>query len=81
MMARVFTHFDDHQFRLSHMTAPKGRGSWAFQFSLGNKDAWFAMGSCTLAEAKAQARYEAASRVAALRPGAKQFSVVIDILP
>jgi hypothetical protein len=80
-MARISVHFDDHQFRVSHRRAPRGQGCWAFQFSLGNKDAWFAMGSCSLTEAKAQARYEATSRVAALRPNAKQFSVVVDILP
>ena len=78
---RVFTHFDDMLYRRSHLRAPAGRGSWAFKFSLGSDAPWFAPGSVTLAEAKILARAEARARVAALRPNAKQFDMVVDVLP
>jgi hypothetical protein len=79
--ARIFTHFDDRMYRLSHMRAPRGQGSWAFQFSVGGHDAKFAPGSLTLADAKKWARTEAARLVAIHHPNAKQFNVVVDILP
>jgi len=45
--------FDDSKFRASHMVAPKGRGSWAFEFE---GDVFFSPSWMSFAEARKWAK-------------------------
>ena len=69
--------FTDAPFRRSHMKAPKGRGSWAFQATLTDTaldrdlvgEVWFSPGALTLTEAKKAAREQfAATELVAVMP-------------
>jgi hypothetical protein len=66
--------FDDSPFVRSHMTAPRGRGSWAFSFE--GREPIFSP-SMTLGEAKKWAR----EQVKAAAPAGYAGQVVVSILP
>lgn len=44
--------FSTRKFELSHMTKPRGRGSWAFELAERPDDIVWAPGSLTITEAK-----------------------------
>jgi hypothetical protein len=73
--------FTDRAYQLSHMRAPRGRGSWAFEVKHAGVELPLVWANGTYAEAKSTAKAQARAMQAAglIPPGIR--SVTLDAQP